>query len=263
MFFILSKILGFLAAPSNVLIVFAGIGLMMLTTRRWRAGRRLAALGILGLVVAGLSPLGNILMSPLEDRFPPWTQSAEMPVGIIVLGGAIDPDLSAARHQPALNEAAERMTAVADLARRFPQARIVFSGGNGDLVGGAPEAQVARDLLVTLGVAPDRITLEATSRNTSENARFTKALINPGASDPWLLVTSAAHMPRAVGVFRREGFYIQPYPVDWRTRGREDWAVPFRWASSGLARVDAAAHEWVGLVVYYLTGRTLTLFPAP
>jgi len=86
---------------------------------------------------------------------------------------------------------------------------------------------------------------------------------NPGASDPWLLVTSAAHMPRAVGVFRREGFYIQPYPVDWRTRGREDWAVPFRWASSGLARVDAAAHEWVGLVVYYLTGRTLTLFPAP
>ena len=78
------------------LIVFAGIGLMMLTTRRWRAGRRLAALGILGLVVAGLSPLGNILMSPLEDRFPPWTQSAEMPVGIIVLGGAIDPDLSAA-----------------------------------------------------------------------------------------------------------------------------------------------------------------------
>lgn len=263
MFFILSKILGFLAAPSNVLIVFAGIGLMLLTTRRWRAGRRLAALGILGLIVAGLSPLGNMLMSPLEDRFPPWMPSGETPVGIIVLGGAIDPDLSVARHQPALNEAAERLTAVADLARRYPQARIVFSGGNGSLVGGVPEAQVARDLLVTFGVPSDRITLEAKSRNTSENARFTKALINPGASDPWLLVTSAYHMPRAVGVFRREGFDIQAYPVDWRTRGTQDWAVPFHWASSGLARVDTAAHEWVGLVVYYLTGRTLTLFPAP
>ena len=120
------------------------------------------------------------------------------------------------------------MTAVADLARRFPQARIVFSGGNGDLVGGVPEAQVARDLLVTLGVAPDRITLEANSRNTSENARFTKALINPGASDPWLLVTSADHMPRPWRL--PEGRVLfEPYPVDWRTRGREDWAVPFRW----------------------------------
>ena len=70
-------------------------------------------------------------------------------------------------------------------------------------------------------------------------------------------------MPRAVGAFRRAGFPVEAYPVDWRTRGPEDLARPFRIASDGLKRTDTAAHEWVGLFVYWITDRSSELFPGP
>src|SRR3979490_3386493 len=129
MFFLLSKILGFFALPSNLAATIVAIGVALLFTRYRVAGRRLAALGVVLLLVAGFSPLGNALIYPLEERFPPWDSSAAAPAGIVVLGGAIGPDIAAARHTPDLNESAERLTAVADLARRYPAAHIVYSGG--------------------------------------------------------------------------------------------------------------------------------------
>lgn len=75
--------------------------------------------------------------------------------------------------------------------------------------------------------------------------------------------TSAYHMPRAVGVFRKAGFAVEPYPVDWRTRGAQDELRPFASVGDGLRRVDTAVREWVGLAVYWLTGRSSELFPGP
>src|SRR5712664_539605 len=134
MFFLLSKILGFFALPSNLAATIVAIGVALLFTR-WRvAGRRLAALGVVLLLVAGFSPLGNALIFPLEERFPPWDAARGAPDGIIVLGGAISPDVSAARDEVALNEAAERLTVAVALARRYPQARIIYSGGSAALI---------------------------------------------------------------------------------------------------------------------------------
>jgi uncharacterized SAM-binding protein YcdF (DUF218 family) len=264
MFFILSKTLGLLTVPSNALILIAGLGVVLMGTRFARCGRRLAVTGIALLAVAGLSPLGNALMLPLEQRFPPWTATSGAPDGIVVLGGAIGLRTSAARGQTSLNESAERMTVVAELARRFPQARIVFSGGDASLLGNGPsEARYASPLLEGLGIAKQRIELEGTSRNTYENAAFTKTLVDPKPTERWLLVTSAHHMPRSVGCFRKVGFRVEPYPVDWRTRGWQDLLHPFGSMSRGLARTDAAAREWVGLVAYWLTGRSSELFPGP
>jgi uncharacterized SAM-binding protein YcdF (DUF218 family) len=264
MFFILSKIIGFFALPSDIAATLAALGVVLLFTRFKRIGRALAAIGVVLLIVAGLTPLGNALMLSLEQRFPPWDASHGAPNGLIVLGGAIGPEVSAARGTPALNEAAERITTATALARRYPAARIIYSGGNASLVlAGGIEADYAADLFESLGIPRGRIEIERRSRNTIENAEFSKAMAAPKPGERWLLVTSAYHMPRAIGAFRRAGFAVEACPVDWRTRGPIDLALPFDTVAAGLARTDTAIHEWIGLAAYWLTGRSSDLFPAP
>src|ERR1700734_4401128 len=264
MFFILSKILGFFAAPSNLFISIGVLGLVLLCTRFTRLASWLIVTSLVLLVIAGLSPLGNALILPLEDRFPPWNPSHGAPDGIVVLGGAISPGVSEARNAIALDEAAERITATAELARRYPDARIIFSGGSGSLLEHeGPEAPFAARELMALGVAHDRITAEEQSRNTIENATFSRLLAQPKPGERWLLVTSAFHMPRAIAAFRAAGFPVEAYPVDWRTRGPIDATAPFASVIGGLGMTDIAMHEWVGLLVYRLTGQTEELFPTP
>lgn len=259
----LSKILGFFALPSNLLMVLALVGILLMKTRFRRFGQGLVIGAILLLAVVGIAPVGNALMLPLEERFPQWDARRGSPHGIVVLGGAVSPDVSAARNEIALNEAAERMTAVAKLARDHPAAPIVFTGGSGRLFGGATEADFVIGLFESFGIPRDRIVLENRARNTIENAVFTKALVQPKPSERWLLVTSAHHMPRSVGIFRKAGFPVEAHPVDFRTRGAADLTGPFGSLAAGLARTDAAMHEWAGLIVYWLTGRTSELFPGP
>ena len=264
MFFILSKVLGFFVLPSNALMALALFGLVLTPTRFRRAGMRLLSVSLILLAVCGLSPLGNALILPLEERFPRWDAKRGAPDGIIVLGGVIAPEVSAARGEPALNEAAERVTAAVELARRYPAARIVFSGGNANLlVDGLAEADVAIRFFESLGLPRERVLLEKQSRNTVENATMTKALVAPKAGERWLLVTSAYHMPRSIGIFRQGGFPVEAYPVDWRTAGPGDVFSPFISLAAGLQRTDTAIREWVGLVAYRLSGQSPALFPAP
>jgi uncharacterized SAM-binding protein YcdF (DUF218 family) len=264
LFFILAKVLGFFSAPSNVILMLGLVGGVLTVTHFARFGRRLAATMLVLLALFGWSPLGNAIILPLEERFPPWDASRGAPDGIICLGGALDTVVSPARGEVALNEAAERMTAIAELARRFPNARIVFSGGSGRLIyDGVTEASLAARLFASFGIAKERIILEDRSRDTAENARFTKALVQPKPTERWLLVTSAHHMPRAVGLFRAEGFNVEAFPVDYRTRGAIDLLRPFQPLSDGLRRADTATREWAGLVIYRLSGRTAELFPGP
>ncbi|HML09045.1 MAG TPA: YdcF family protein [Xanthobacteraceae bacterium] len=264
MFFILSKILGFFALPSNFLIVIGLVGLVLLLTRFTRLASWLVVTSLVLIAVAGLSPLGNALILPLEQRFPPWDSSLGPPDGIVVLGGAISPAVSAARGAVALDEAAERITVTAELARRYPNARIVFSGGSNALIfDEGAEAAFAVQQLQALGVAQERLTAEEQSRNTIENAVFSRLLANPRPGERWLLVTSAYHMPRAMAAFRAAGFLVEAYPVDWRTRGLLDAARPFASLGEGLRRTDTAVREWVGLLFYRLAGKTSELFPGP
>ena len=264
MFFVLSKILGFFANPSNLIISLGLLGVVMLLTPWRRAGFWLATVSMVVLAVLGLLPIGNALLLPLEDRFPAWQAEGAAPAGIVVLGGAITPDVSAARHEVALNEAAERLTAAAALARHYPEARVIYSGGSGALIyGEGNEAPLALALFESLGVAAERIALEDRSRNTIENAIFSKTIAQPKPGERWLLITSAYHMPRAVGAFRTAQFPVEPYPVDWRTRGKEDVFRLFATLGDGLRRTDTAVHEWVGLFAYWLSGKSSELFPRP
>jgi uncharacterized SAM-binding protein YcdF (DUF218 family) len=264
MFFFLSKFFAFFTKPSNLLFLLALTGLVLMVTRYARAGRRLLVVSVILLLLFGISPLGRQLVLVLEGRFPAWDASRGAPDGIIVLGGAIAPDVSAARGEIALGGSAERMTVVADLARRYPNAKIVFTGGTPALFGGPREADYVRPLWESFGIAPNRIVLERDSRNTVENATMTKALLNPKPGERWLLVTSSWHMPRSVGVFRQAGFQVEPYPVDWISAGDElgrlGWSESF---AGGLHAIDNAAHEWVGMLMYWLTGRSSEFFPGP
>lgn len=264
MFFILSKIIGFILTPSNFIALLLLAGVVLLATRRRAEAVRLMAGGIVLLLVTGFSPLGNMLLLSLSERFPAWQESGRAPDGIIVLGGAINPELSEARGAAEINASAERIIAAAELARRFPHARIVLSGGNNSLINPvSTEALVSKRLLERLGVPSDRIVEEDRSRTTWENAVSTRDLLQPKPGDLWLLVTSAYHMPRSVGAFRAAGFDVVPYPVDWRTRGFADAFTLFETLAGGLSRTDTAVHEWVGLIAYRLTGRSSELLPGP
>ena len=266
MFFILSKSVAGLLIPSNVLILLGLLGMALLATRFKRAGRRLMAASLVLLAVAGFMPVGMLLAHVLEIRFPPWNPARGAPDGIVVLGSAIDPVLSQAWDSPELTAQADRITVVAKLARAYPKARIVYSSGNAALFPKAPpEAGFVLPVWESFGIARDRVTLETRSRNTAENAAFTKALVKPKPGERWLLVTSALHMPRAIGCFRRVGFPVEAYPVDWTTLPQVTWRrlLPSFDFGGGLTRLDDAAHEWIGLFAYWLTGRTSALLPGP
>ena len=264
MFFVISKVAGFFALPSNIVAALCVLGAGLLVARFRRAGSRSLLIGVAALLLLGYSPLANVLLLPLSERFPAWNSGGRTPHGIIVLGGAIDSDTSLARNSLEMDSSAERIVTMLQLARQYPDARIVFSGGSGDLLrDSASEAPIAGRLLESFGIPRDRVMLEGASRTTAENAIFTQRSVQPKSGELWLLVTSSFHMPRSVGAFRQAGFDVEAYPVDWRTRGWIDAMSPFDKLSAGLARSDVAIHEWAGLVAYWLTGRTSELFPKP
>ncbi|MFN0263878.1 YdcF family protein [Tepidamorphus sp. 3E244] len=264
MFFYVAKIGWFVAQPSNALVIGLVIGFVLMLAGMRRFGRVLVGLAVVGFLVAGFSPLANALLQPLEDRFARVEPASGEVAGIVLLGGGLETIVTTTRGVPALNEAADRLTTFAALARRYPQARLILSGGSGGLVyRDLDESGVAEDLLASLGIDPDRLELESVSRDTFENAVNSRELADPQPDETWLLVTSAFHMPRSVGCFRKAGFDVQAYPTDYRTRGPEDRTRPFYSASDGMRRLDIVTREWLGLFVYAMTGRTDSVFPHP
>lgn len=257
MFFYLSKIIWFILQPSSLLIFLFLLGFLLYWRGFKRSGFRLLLVTVMIYTVAGLSPLANAMLFSLERHYAPGRLEELREVhGIIVLGGVIDTLVAANSEEIALNEAAERLTEAAALAHRFPQARIVFSGGDGALVyKSMSEADLAQRFFERLGIDPARVSLERDSRNTYENAQFTREMIKPKAGERWLLITSAFHMPRAMGCFRAAEFEITPWPVDFRTRGVEDLLRFSPRPSTAWRRIDLAAKEWIGTLAYRLTGR--------
>ena len=257
----------------QVLTVFAYPGgllfallLLSLPLSWWRRSRRLGIwLGSAALVAVatiGILPLQDWLLRPLEELYPVPELPARVD-GIVVLGGAERPSIMAARGWPEVNGNADRLVAFAALAHRYPEARLVFTGGSAiphadtELT----EADVAARVAALIGMDVGRIIFERDARNTAENARNTAALIQPKADEIWLLITSARHMPRAMSSFAAVGWTPVPFPVDFQT------GPPSRIGSSGfqpltrLAALDAVSKEWLGLLGYWLRGDTRELMP--
>lgn len=265
--YVVSKILALLIQPSSIALIALGVGLWL--TRRQKisqTGRASVLAGFFVLLVCGFVPVGNWLVIPLEQRFAhlaPPEPGLDI-AGIIMLGGFEDGWISSGRPGLAVNEAAERLTESVRLAHRFPNSKVVFSGGVGlifqkgmDATG--PVSAYLRDV----GIGAERIAFEGKSRNTRENALYSAELLKPRPGGRWVLVTSASHMARAAGAFRKQGFEIIPYPVDYRTRGPDDAFRLFDSMPGGFQRLDMGVKEWASLAYYWLMGWTDTLFPGP
>jgi uncharacterized SAM-binding protein YcdF (DUF218 family) len=253
-----------LITPDMVVFLLLVLGTAMLwTRRRRRTGRRLVTFAVIVIAALAVLPFGAVMTGLLEDRFPTLAAPPASVDGVIVLGGAIRQVIARARGQPSFSAAAERMTAFVALARRLPGAALVFTGGSAlrdypDL----KEAAVARQFFAEMGLDAGRIIYEDRATNTYENAVFSYELVKPAAGARWLLVTSAMHMPRAIGAFRKAGWPVIAYPVDYRTTGEGNLRL-WQGVVGGIDGFGIALREWLALLGYRLLGRTDSLFPGP
>jgi uncharacterized SAM-binding protein YcdF (DUF218 family) len=264
MFFYLSKIFWFFAQPLNfsVLLTVLTFVALVLAWRRTAIVTAASAFLILGL--GAWTSLGALMMHPLEDRFQRPASLPEKVDGIVVLGGGLEGGVNLVRGGYELNSSGDRFVEAAILAARHPEAKVVVTGGAADLIlNGEADGVTAPRLLTALGVAPERLILESKSRNTYENAVFTKEMVNAKPGETWLLVTSAFHMPRSVGLFRKAGFDVVPWPSDYRTSGRETIGIAQDNPQDSLQNMSMALREWAGLFAYWMTGRIDQLVPSP
>jgi uncharacterized SAM-binding protein YcdF (DUF218 family) len=260
-FFVLSKLLVPLESPGDFLLLLLVAGAVCSWFARFRRlGIAMVTIATLMLALIVLLPVSAWVGAPLENRFPRPVLPEHVD-GIIVLGGAVDPDTTARRGIPSLNSDAERMTEFVRLAKRYPQAQLVFSGGSGFLNGKSEtlsEADVARLFFEQQGLNSARVIFENKSRNTYENVAFSKTIVKPALHQTWLLISSAQDVPRSVGIFRKLDWPVVPVPVAYKSDAHQSFFL-----GDNLHELDRGSHEWLGLLVYRLTGKTDALFPAP
>jgi uncharacterized SAM-binding protein YcdF (DUF218 family) len=263
MSFFLSKILWVFLSPGFLLALLLGTGLTLALSPRAalkKIGQSLCFLAAFCFILIAVLPVGDWALTPLENRFafhPP-----DHVDGIVVLGGDEQTEISEARGQSVALDSMRRYAEFAKLARRYPQAKLVFSGGSGVLFPNKHvlASDVAQAIIADMDVPIDRMIFEKESRNTYENAVFSANLVHPGASQKWILVTSAWHMPRAMSVFRKAGWNVYAAPVGYFTTGAYR-TYPLFCFDEQMHSLTLAVHEYVGLISYRLMGRTSALWP--
>ena len=250
-----SKLVGFVIEPGNLIILILLAGTLLAWLRPRRSGRLWLTLLTAVLLFVTIAPVYEWIARPLEDRFPPPATLPAKVDGILVLGGVLQYPVAVRRGALAVSDSAERLMVPAALAHRYPDARLVISGRG-------ESHRVVTDWFAQIGLDAGRIAFEPAAGNTFENALFSQRMLQPGPDEVWLLVTTAQHMPRAVGVFRKVGWPVIPYPVDYRAGNRWSWR---HWPdpAANLAGIGVALKEWVGLLGYYLLDRSDELWPAP
>ena len=256
MSFALSKLFWAVLAPGSLLVFLLLLGCVWGANR----GRALAFFVCACFLSLAVLPVGEWALTPLENRFAQALPDSV--AGIIVLGGDEQTDITQARGVPTALDSLRRYLVFGALARRYPEARLMFSGGSPYIRPGAPgqDSEIARALLSAIGMSADNIVFETESRNTYENAVFSAALAHPDPAEKWVVVTSAWHMPRAIGCFRKAGWNVVAAPAGYFTTGTYPVFFPFRFDEQ-LHLLTMAAHEYVGLVSYWLMGRTSALWP--
>jgi uncharacterized SAM-binding protein YcdF (DUF218 family) len=256
-FFIASKLIGALLRPDTWIIIALVTVVLSLITQRRRLALWVSGLTLVALATLAILPIGNLLLQPIERSYPANPPLSQVD-GIIVLRGGEDARASAYWGQLQFNEGGDRFAAGIALARRFPNARLLFTGGSGalrDIAGAAvSEASIAEQFFLEQGIDPERLLLEGRSRNTAENASLSLVLANPSPDETWVLVTSAFHMPRAMRSFKAAGWSgLVAWPVDYRTSRFTD---DIGWDLTGNLQVlNTAIREQVGQLAYRLTGR--------
>lgn len=245
-------------AGSFVLLV---LGLLLARFRLKRVGAVLVATALVVQFVTMFTTAGSVALARLEDHVAKPNEPSNLNC-IVVLGGAIDTAVTAARGGYEMAQASDRFIETLRLARAHPDAKIIISGGDGSFSGSyAGDGEVARRFFTDFGIAPDRLLSETDSRTTSENVAFSAPMLKEAGLERCLLVTSAYHMPRALGLYERQGIDLVPWPTDYRTTGATALDFDFTQPALNTQIATTAAREWAALVMAYLGGETLRLIP--
>jgi len=262
MFFALSKILWFFLQPLNVAILLICGAMLALHfgRRRWATWMGMGCCAVL--VIFAVLPTGYVLTQFLESRYAAPDPLPRHVDGIIMLGGVLDSDIGLAHGEPQMGGTAERLITFANLGYRYRGARLIFSSGLGNLrQNGTSEGSMAAQALSDIGFNPGRrLIIEDQSRTTYENALLSRALAKPQNGQTWLMVTSAWHMPRAMGVFEKQGWHVIPVPTDFRTggEGRSIWRYGPGGFLDNLSMSHLALKELGGIAFYALSGKWTT-----
>lgn len=262
---VVSGFVSVVTTPSSLFLTLSLAGLACLA-----AGFRRGALvsltpGLVGVLAFGVTSLSEVLIAPLVARFPPVDlASAEAPFGLIVLGAGLNEVYASHTGVPLeLEEGGEAVQVAALLARRYPEARTIVSGGGSAWA--PPPLRAAdgmRRVLMELGVPAERIRIDAGSQTTIQRVENTLRLVGTDRDRTWWVITPAHRMPRVIGVYRHLGFDPVPYPIDFQRM--PPFSLTYLYGlTDGFALTDAGAKEWLGLTLYDLTGKTDTLFPGP
>lgn len=263
LFFMLSKLVWAFLSPGNLIILALFVGMIFLIFNSFSKAKKILVPTALISFLIMAYPVSDYLMQPLENRFSKPEVLPDQIDGIIVLGGGEDLKRSLSWQVAELGLGGDRYIGAASLASYYPQAPVIFTGGSGlmSLQNTEGEGAIARQLLTTIGINEQRLIIESMSRNTYENFKYTKALL-PNEDGTYLLVTSAFHMPRSVGIARMQGIKVVPFPVDYRTDSENYRTVGFDF-NRHLTTLEAGWREWIGLTAYYFTGKTADWFPKP
>jgi uncharacterized SAM-binding protein YcdF (DUF218 family) len=261
--FIFGKLVWAVLQPGNLLMLCLLGGILLFLVSRSRRGKVLVGVSALGFLLLAVAPVGPAMLYELEARFPRPHSMPQRVDGIIILGGAVDPELSRSYGETVFNRAVTRVLAGVALARRYPDAKVALVSGEGEFFPvGFSESRATLSFVLEEGIASSRVVLEERSRSTHENAVYAKEMIRPAPDQIWILVTSAYQMPRAVACFEAVGWPVIPYPVDFRIDPETGLRANFN-LLDGLSASTLAGKEWIGLVGYRLMGWTQDLFPAP
>ena len=261
LFFYISKLIWLLISPGSLLLILMLVSLILLYLGKQKLAKTLLTITTGLLLFISFVPIGEWLLYPLESRFQTNPTLPEKVDGIIVLSGAEDTEGSHLWNQVELGEAAERNLTFMSLARKYPKAKLVFTGGTGSLSKQEYKAaDVAKILFQQQGLDVNKIIFERESRNTYENAIFSKKIIKPRQNKNWVLITTSWHMPRSVGIFCKAEWPIIPYPVDHSTKKGNLVRIDFD-VLRNLNSLQIAIKEWLGLFAYYLSGKTTSLLP--
>lgn len=263
MFFALSKIFWSLAQPLNALCLLGVFGLAL--RAKWdMAGQRLMNAALILILLLGILPVGPAMVTWFERQYPTPKDIPENLDGIIVLGGAFESHLTKETGHIVANDQIDRVLCFMELAHANPNAKLVFSGGAGDIVNPeAMEGDDARAFFKLAGMADRKIQYEEKSRNTYENALYTMELVDPKAKERWAVATSAYHMPRTVGIFEKFQWHIIPYQCDPKTDGTYDVFKRLPNVTGNFHMMNLAVKEMIGNIVYYFTGKSAFLIPPP
>ncbi|THV24135.1 YdcF family protein [Peteryoungia ipomoeae] len=262
--FVVSKLFWLAVQPLSLAFATVLLSVLLIAFNRRRAALLSLSLSLTILFVTLYTTTGSVLLQGLEARFPkPSADPSEMSC-MIVLGGAFETEVTTTRGGIELNQSADRFVEALRLAKAYPAARLLVSGGDGSLSGRFEgDAVVSRRFFETFGISGSRLIEDRTSRNTDENAANTKGLLSAEGLTDCLLVTSAFHMPRSVGLFRKQGLIVTPWPADYRTSGDVALTLDFTQPTLNAQQTATAVREWVGLFSYWLLGRIDELYPSP